>query len=163
MCSFLYLTLFFHDDFFRGERLCPSESSTVNRSLAKSRQMRSVDVPLMPVDCELSNWSSWTACDPCQKKRVRAQALGRSKLPGALVLHKTGRGTAAGACAWDIVGPKECWLMESTGLFSWGFQVESIRTFLRSFSVFQAHLSLRELPVSNLLSPSIFHGTARES
>ncbi|XP_047379686.1 complement component C8 beta chain isoform X1 [Sciurus carolinensis] len=55
----------------RSERLCPLESSTVNRSLAKSRQMRSVDVPLMPIDCELSSWSSWTACDPCQKKRYR--------------------------------------------------------------------------------------------
>uniref|UniRef100_A0A8C5ZL41 Complement component C8 beta chain n=1 Tax=Marmota marmota marmota TaxID=9994 RepID=A0A8C5ZL41_MARMA len=55
----------------RGERLCPFESSTVNRSLAKSRQTRSVDVPLMPIDCELSSWSSWTACDPCQKKRYR--------------------------------------------------------------------------------------------
>ncbi|XP_005326078.2 complement component C8 beta chain isoform X1 [Ictidomys tridecemlineatus] len=55
----------------RGERLCPFESSTVNRSLAKSRQTRSVDVPVMPIDCELSSWSSWTACDPCQKKRYR--------------------------------------------------------------------------------------------
>ncbi|XP_006879790.1 PREDICTED: complement component C8 beta chain [Elephantulus edwardii] len=55
----------------RGERLHSLESNAVNESLAKSRQARSMhDIP-MPIDCQLSSWSSWTACDPCQKKRYR--------------------------------------------------------------------------------------------
>ncbi|XP_047584374.1 complement component C8 beta chain [Lutra lutra] len=55
----------------RGERPHCLESNAVNKSLAKSRQTRSVGVVPMPLDCELSSWSSWTTCDPCQKKRYR--------------------------------------------------------------------------------------------
>ncbi|XP_045883554.1 complement component C8 beta chain [Meles meles] len=55
----------------RGERPHCLESNAANESLAKSRQTRSVGVVPMPLDCELSSWSSWTTCDPCQKKRYR--------------------------------------------------------------------------------------------
>ncbi|XP_004414678.1 PREDICTED: complement component C8 beta chain [Odobenus rosmarus divergens] len=55
----------------RGERPHSLESNAVNVSLAKSRQTRSVGVMPMPVNCEMSSWSPWTTCDPCQKKRYR--------------------------------------------------------------------------------------------
>ncbi|XP_039743328.1 complement component C8 beta chain [Pteropus medius] len=59
----------------RGERPPSLESNAINESLAKSRQTRNVAVTLMPIDCELSSWSSWTMCDPCQKKRYRHATL----------------------------------------------------------------------------------------
>ncbi|XP_009069086.1 PREDICTED: complement component C8 beta chain [Acanthisitta chloris] len=45
--------------------------SSTNESVAKSRHTRSVhDLP-QPRDCVFSAWSSWSKCDPCQKKRYR--------------------------------------------------------------------------------------------
>ncbi|KAF7706746.1 hypothetical protein HF521_020000 [Silurus meridionalis] len=31
--------------------------------------------PLNPVDCSLSEWTQWTRCDPCLKKRFRSATL----------------------------------------------------------------------------------------
>uniref|UniRef100_A0ABI8A6C1 MACPF domain-containing protein n=1 Tax=Felis catus TaxID=9685 RepID=A0ABI8A6C1_FELCA len=63
----------------RGERPQSLESNAVNESLAKSRHTRNVDVSLMPIDCELSSWSAWTTCDPCQKKRHKPGRLSMSQ------------------------------------------------------------------------------------
>ncbi|CAH6790589.1 complement component C8 beta chain isoform X1 [Phodopus roborovskii] len=69
----------------RGEKPDFFDTNAANQSLAKSRQVRSVDVTPAPVDCELSSWSSWTACDPCQKKRYRhAYLLQPSQFHGEL-------------------------------------------------------------------------------
>ncbi|XP_008829243.1 complement component C8 beta chain [Nannospalax galili] len=69
----------------RGEKPQFFETNAVNRSLVKSRPVRSVAVTPMPIDCELSSWSSWTACDPCQKKRYRhAYLLRPSQFYGEL-------------------------------------------------------------------------------
>ncbi|NXO49973.1 CO8B protein, partial [Aramus guarauna] len=46
-----------------------------NESMANSRRVRSVSNLPQPRDCILSAWSSWSKCDPCQKKRYRFARL----------------------------------------------------------------------------------------
>ncbi|KAG8132462.1 hypothetical protein E2320_010313 [Naja naja] len=49
------------------------DSLQLNRAdvnVTKGRWRRSSSQVVQPIDCLLSSWSSWTACDACQKKRV---------------------------------------------------------------------------------------------
>ncbi|XP_072543713.1 complement component C8 beta chain [Salminus brasiliensis] len=47
--------------------------------------------PLDPVDCALSEWSSWTRCDPCLKKRFRFARLVQPSQFGGEPCHELGR------------------------------------------------------------------------
>ncbi|KAJ8274533.1 hypothetical protein COCON_G00091580 [Conger conger] len=40
-----------------------------------SSEQPSVQATVEPVDCVLTDWSPWTRCDPCQKKRYRYRKL----------------------------------------------------------------------------------------
>ncbi|XP_054690011.1 complement component C8 beta chain isoform X1 [Grus americana] len=59
---------------FGGEKESLNLSGT-NESVANSRRVRSVSNLPQPRDCILSAWSSWSKCDPCQKKRYRFARL----------------------------------------------------------------------------------------
>ncbi|XP_009459596.1 PREDICTED: complement component C8 beta chain [Nipponia nippon] len=48
---------------------------STNKSVGNSRWARSVSNLPQPRDCMLSAWSSWSKCDPCQKKRYRFARL----------------------------------------------------------------------------------------
>ncbi|KAM9324642.1 complement component C8 beta chain [Gastrophryne carolinensis] len=46
------------------------ENETIN-SLVNHRWKRSAEYLPQPLDCILTNWTPWSSCDPCQKKRFR--------------------------------------------------------------------------------------------
>ncbi|XP_017328556.1 complement component C8 beta chain [Ictalurus punctatus] len=47
--------------------------------------------PLNPVDCSLSEWSQWTRCDPCLKKRFRYATVLQPSQFGGEPCHELGR------------------------------------------------------------------------
>jgi len=74
--------------------------------MAGSRRARSVSSLPQPRDCVLSAWSSWSNCDPCQKKRVSVHGLGMKS-------EKLGGRTSSKPCIF--------------GLWSWAKSGELLR------------------------------------
>lgn len=46
-----------------------------NCTLPRRRWTRAASSPPEPLDCQLSAWTAWSQCDPCQKKRYRYAKL----------------------------------------------------------------------------------------
>ncbi|XP_015211298.2 complement component C8 beta chain isoform X1 [Lepisosteus oculatus] len=59
--------------------------------LSKVRWSRSVGGLPEPVECVFSEWSEWTRCDPCQKKRYRYTKLQQPSQFGGEPCHFRGR------------------------------------------------------------------------
>ncbi|KAL1279742.1 hypothetical protein QQF64_014342 [Cirrhinus molitorella] len=59
--------------------------------LCHSEDRTAVQAPKVPVDCSLSEWSSWTRCDPCQKKRFRYATVVQPSEFGGEPCHDHGR------------------------------------------------------------------------
>ncbi|RXN14300.1 complement component C8 beta chain [Labeo rohita] len=59
--------------------------------LCRSEDRTAVQVPKDPVDCSLSEWSPWTRCDPCHKKRYRYATVVQPSEFGGELCHNHGR------------------------------------------------------------------------
>lgn len=54
---------------------CKPSVTTADDVQPSVREARSVGQQIQPVDCVLSEWSDWSRCDTCQKKRVSVAIL----------------------------------------------------------------------------------------
>ncbi|XP_034780210.2 complement component C8 beta chain-like [Acipenser ruthenus] len=52
-----------------------NSDSEWNCTLPRRRWTRAASSPPEPLDCQLSAWTAWSQCDPCQKKRYRYAKL----------------------------------------------------------------------------------------
>ncbi|XP_038608610.1 complement component C8 beta chain [Tachyglossus aculeatus] len=88
-----------------------------SRRLGPARRPRSVQGPPEPIDCQLSDWSPWTTCDPCQKLRYRsARVLRPSQFNGQPCQDPDSEAetcTAPGPC--PKLRPCEGFVCEETG------------------------------------------------
>uniref|UniRef100_A0A6J0TAF5 Complement component C8 beta chain n=1 Tax=Pogona vitticeps TaxID=103695 RepID=A0A6J0TAF5_9SAUR len=62
---------------FSEETAPPFQLSGLEVKVTKGRWRRSSDSPPQPIDCVISSWSSWSGCEPCQKKRYRFATVER--------------------------------------------------------------------------------------
>ncbi|XP_077189704.1 complement component C8 beta chain [Paroedura picta] len=54
-----------------GEKEFSFHLKDADVNVTRSRERRSPNNSPQPIDCIISNWSSWSICEPCQKKKYR--------------------------------------------------------------------------------------------
>lgn len=70
MCTIVFLTRLFLLKWFLFVSCSKVTQTTASDVGSGVRHPRAVENQVQPVDCVLSEWSAWSRCDVCQKKRV---------------------------------------------------------------------------------------------